>query len=86
MQETDTLGLGQKGYGSLFEGGTLKADVFANGSAATTAQQRLFYNALTGSLSYDQDGSGPAASVQIATLGNKPASLSASDFTLAPAG
>jgi Ca2+-binding RTX toxin-like protein len=60
--------------------------VFANGVAAVTAQQRLIYNALTGSLSYDQDGNGTAPAVQIATFINKPAALAGSDFVLAACG
>jgi Ca2+-binding RTX toxin-like protein len=80
---TDTLGLGQKSYAALFSSGVLKDNVFDNGAAATTATQRLFYNAVTGGLWYDSDGTGAAGAVQVATLTNTPASLSASDFVLA---
>ncbi len=79
----DALGLGQRSYGALFSSGVLKAGVFDNGAAATTATQRLFYDAGTGGLYYDSDGAGVAAAVQVATLTNTPASLSASDFVLA---
>jgi Ca2+-binding RTX toxin-like protein len=79
----DKLGLGQAAYGALFTNGVLKAGVFANGTAASTATQRLFYNAGTGGLWYDSDGSGAAAAVQVATLSNMPASLLASNFVLA---
>lgn len=79
----DKLGLGQLAYGTLFTGGVLKAGVFDNGAATTTATQRLFYDGGTGGLWYDKDGTGVAAAVQVATLTNTPASLSASDFVLA---
>jgi Ca2+-binding RTX toxin-like protein len=79
---TDTLGLGQKSYAALFSNGVLKDGAFANGAAATTAAQRLFYDAGTGGLYYDSDGTGVAAAVQVATLTNTPASLAASDFVL----
>jgi Ca2+-binding RTX toxin-like protein len=80
---TDMLGLGQKSYAALFSNGVLKDGAFANGAAATTATQRLFYDAGTGGLYYDSDGSGAAVAVQVATLTNTPASLAASDFVLA---
>ena len=80
---TDTLGLGQKSYAALFSNGVLKDGAFANGAAATTATQRLFYDAGTGGLYYDSDGTGVAEAMQVATLTNTPASLSASDFVLA---
>ncbi len=47
--------------------GTLSADAFAVG-AATTAAQHILYNADTGALSYDADGSGAGAAIQFATL------------------
>jgi Ca2+-binding RTX toxin-like protein len=77
----DKLGLGQTAYSALFTGGALKAGVFDNGAAATTVTQWLFYNAGSGGLFYDSDGTGVVAAVQVATLSHKPA-LTASDFVL----
>ncbi len=47
--------------------GTLSADAFAVG-VATTAAQHILYNADTGALSFDADGSGAGAAIQFATL------------------
>jgi Ca2+-binding RTX toxin-like protein len=53
---------------------------FGLGSTATTLQQRLLYDASSGTLYYDKDGMNPAnAPVKIAVFSNKPM-LSASDF------
>ncbi len=85
LQGTDKLGLDQAMYGDLFEGGTLRTGVFANGTEAATAEQRLFYDVGTGGLFYDKDGSGvQEAAVQVATLGSMPGSLTSSSFVLAP--
>lgn len=56
------------------------------GAGITTAAQAddfLIYNSTTGKVYYDQDGSGSSYSAQeIALLGNKPVSLSITDFSL----
>ena len=59
--------------------GTLSASAFATGASATTAAQRIIYNAATGSLFYDPDGSGAAAQTLFATVQNN-AILSNADF------
>ena len=47
--------------------GVLSLSAFKAG-AATSSSHHLLYNQATGDLSYDYDGSGSAAAVQIATL------------------
>jgi Ca2+-binding RTX toxin-like protein len=76
----DVLVLDSSAFGGL-------SDQFRDGDflVASTARKAasigpwLLYNTTTGNLSYDADGSGPGASVLIATLANKP-DLDASDF------
>jgi len=60
--------------------GALPAGALVMGSAATDANDRILYDAATGALFYDRDGTGAAAAVHFATLDNLPASLAASDF------
>jgi len=60
--------------------GALPAGALVMGSAATDASDRILYDAATGALFYDRDGTGAAAAVQFAILDNMPASLAASDF------
>jgi Ca2+-binding RTX toxin-like protein len=59
--------------------GTLSASAFATGTSATTAAQRIIYNAATGNLFYDPDGSGAAAQTLFATVQNNTI-LSNADF------
>jgi len=49
-------------------GASVTASELAFGTAASTAQHRLVWNAATGALLYDADGVGAALAVQIATL------------------
>ncbi len=58
-------------YGSTF---------FVNG-AATTGAGAFLYSTATGVLSWDADGSGAGAAVNIATLSTKPV-ISAADFDI----
>lgn len=61
--------------------GPLPTGEFVVGTKALTASQHLIYNAATGALFYDDDGSGAHKGVQIAVLANH-ASLDANDFVL----
>ncbi|MDQ4086812.1 MAG: hypothetical protein M3177_02170 [Pseudomonadota bacterium] len=62
--------------------GALAPGALRIGSAAADADDRIIYNPTTGVLSFDRDGTGTAAALQFAVLDNKPATLSASDFTV----
>lgn len=59
----------------------LPASAFTIGTAATTASHRIVYDAASGALFYDEDGTGATAQVQIAMLNGAPA-LSASDVLI----
>jgi Ca2+-binding RTX toxin-like protein len=81
---TDQLIFDRNIFTALSGSGTLSPEQFGLGTRATTAAQRLLYNApatgTTGTLYYDADGSGTgSAAVAIATFTGKPA-LSASDI------
>jgi Ca2+-binding RTX toxin-like protein len=70
---------------AVFKGlaaGALSANALANGSAAGDADDRIIYDAATGSLYYDSDGTGAATQVLFAVLDTQPAALSASDFAV----
>jgi uncharacterized delta-60 repeat protein len=65
----DSLQITASGFGGGLTAGSLSDLQFTLGSSATTADQRFIYNACTGALSFDQDGSGSGfAQIQIATL------------------
>jgi Ca2+-binding RTX toxin-like protein len=61
--------------------GTLSADAFANGASVLTASHRIIYEAETGSLYYDPDGSGAQAAVKFASVAPN-SLLVASDFLI----
>lgn len=59
----------------------LNATSFCKGPQALDLDDRVVYDPATGILSYDSDGSGPAAAIQIAKL-KVHTSLAASDFII----
>ena len=71
IAQSDLIQLENTGTG-LFTGiptaGTLASTAFRVGTSFTTTSQRISYDAGTGNLSYDPDGSGAAASILFATL------------------
>lgn len=76
----DTIYLSAAWFPEL--GATVDAAEFVTGSAALLASQRLIYNDQNGVLSYDKDGVGGAAAVEIAKIG-KGLALSYLDFEMA---
>lgn len=64
----DTLVLENEFFTALRTTGTLAPSAFHIGSKAADASDRIIYNATTGALSYDPDGSGSAAMSTFATL------------------
>lgn len=66
----DTVRLENAIFTALSVTGTLAATAFHIGTAAADASDRIIYNAATGALSYDKDGTGVAAAVQFATVGH----------------
>ena len=79
----DTIQLENAIFTKLTLVGTLAAARFVNGTAALDANDNVIYNPSTGVVSYDADGSGVGAAVQIALLGvtTHPA-LTAADFVV----
>ena len=75
---SDRIALSQSIFTALSVG-TLSAAAFAQASAATTSSQHILYNAATGVVSYDADGSGAGAAVAFAKVTPGQA-LAASDF------
>ncbi|WP_338665727.1 glycerophosphodiester phosphodiesterase family protein [Pararoseomonas sp. SCSIO 73927] len=54
---------------ALGTAGPIAAEAFGTGRTATTAAQRVLYDAATGALYHDADGAGGAAATRIAALG-----------------
>jgi len=76
----DVLRLSKSIFKKLASG--VSTDNIANGSTAADANDYLIYDASTGYLYYDADGSGIGSATRFAILENKPASLSAEDFQI----
>jgi Ca2+-binding RTX toxin-like protein len=67
--QDDTLVVSAAGFGGgLMAGAAIAPDLFVVGSSAGDASDRFIYDSTKGSLWFDVDGVGGAASVQIATL------------------
>jgi Ca2+-binding RTX toxin-like protein len=83
VRGTDVIELSRSAFSALsgYGAGALNANELALGTKATLPGQNLVYNAATGALFYDNDGSGVQAQVQIAVFTAKPL-LDAGDFVL----
>jgi Ca2+-binding RTX toxin-like protein len=76
---TDRIALDDAIFAGIGTPGAFDAASFVTGNAAADGTDRIVYNAATGQLFYDADGSGAGAAILFATLDGKPA-LTASDF------
>jgi subtilisin-like proprotein convertase family protein len=77
----DTLQLENNGiFSALTRTGTLSADSFTIGAAATLATQRIIYDSSNGQVFYDADGSGAGAQMHFATLADLSGDITRMDF------
>ncbi|MFI3158419.1 MAG: proprotein convertase P-domain-containing protein [Methylococcaceae bacterium] len=77
----DTVQLENSIFTKLTKTGVLSADNFVKAAAAHDSNDYVIYNAATGAVTYDADGSGAGAGVQIALLGVSLA-LTPADFVI----
>jgi Ca2+-binding RTX toxin-like protein len=77
----DTIVLDPAVFSRFTSPGAIDPAQFGSGPAAALPAQYLVYDPQTGTLSYDADGSGPAAAVAFATLTGMP-TLDWTDFTV----
>jgi len=77
----DTIQLENSIFTKLAKTGVLSADNFIKAAAAHDNNDYVIYNATTGAVTYDADGSGAGAGVQIALLGMNLA-LTHADFVI----
>ena len=68
--EDDTLVFSAAGFGGNLTSGMLASQMFTVGTAATNSDHRFVYDAGSGDLSYDSDGTGENEQVKIASLNN----------------
>jgi Ca2+-binding RTX toxin-like protein len=69
----DAIVVSAKGFGGgLIAGNCIAASQFVRGTAAIDRGDRFIYNKTNGALSFDPDGTGSLAQIQIATLSNSP--------------
>ncbi len=76
----DTIRLDDAVFTALVSG-TLSADAFVIGAAATDPLDRIIYNDSTGALYYDADGDGSETAIQFATV-NTGLAMTAADFVV----
>jgi Ca2+-binding RTX toxin-like protein len=77
---TDRVSVWGVGFGlSYLAGGGIESYRFVTGTAANLATSQFIYNAPTGQLFYDQDGTGSGAKVLLATL-QAGSAMTAGDF------
>ena len=80
----DTIQLYKTVMSALGSPGTLSANNFKLSTQALDSSDRIIYNVNSGALSYDADGSGTAASIQIALIGvtTHPSNIDYTDFVI----
>jgi Ca2+-binding RTX toxin-like protein len=77
----DTLFLDRSAFDAIGADGTLAASAFHAGTAAHDASDRIVYDAATGKIFYDADGSGAGAAILFATVDTE-TSLTHADFNI----
>jgi Ca2+-binding RTX toxin-like protein len=77
----DTIRLDSSIFTTLTKSGTLSSSFFRVGEKALDPKDHIVYDANTGVLAYDADGSGAGAAVKFAVIENK-AALTAADFVV----
>ncbi|MBR8826391.1 MAG: choice-of-anchor C family protein [Gomphosphaeria aponina SAG 52.96 = DSM 107014] len=77
----ETIEFGAIGFGTDLVVGDLAPEQFVIGSAATDAAQRFIYDDVRGSLFFDEDGSGSAQQVFVASFVDQPL-LSSTDIVV----
>ncbi|WP_019503400.1 Ig-like domain-containing protein [Pleurocapsa sp. PCC 7319] len=70
--EDDALVLSANGFGGNLTVGMVSSEMFTVGTAATSSEHRFIYDAGSGDLAYDSDGTGDDEQVKIANLTNVP--------------
>ena len=75
----DTIFLDNAAMKAVGKNGKLAKDAFVLGKKALGAEDRIVYDAASGNLFYDADGSGKIAAIKLAMLANK-AKLTFADF------
>ena len=80
----DTIQLYKMVMSALGSAGTLSANNFKLSTQALDSSDRIIYNVNSGALSYDADGSGATASIQIALIGvtTHPTNIDYTDFSI----
>jgi serralysin len=78
----DTIRLDDAIFTALTSTGMLTAAAFAIGPAAGDAGDRIIYNAASGALYYDPDGTGRVEQVQFATFVSLPSGVTHADFVV----
>lgn len=68
----DQIHIAKAGFSQDLRVGTLHADQFVIGASASTSNNRLIYNPLTGALFFDADGNGGQHQTQIAQFSANP--------------
>jgi Ca2+-binding RTX toxin-like protein len=75
----DVIRLENAVFAALTTTGSLASDAFSATTSAKTSKHRILYDAATGIVRYDADGTGPAAAVKVVVLTTKP-SITRLDF------
>ncbi len=79
----DTIRLENSGiFSALKSTGKLASGAFVTGTAALQSDDRIIYDAKSGALYYDADGSGSAAMIRFATITNLSGTITSADFII----